>query len=272
MREQATRFGHRDHLVGLVGRAVRTASTGILIANTGMVHRVGPSRLHVELARSLNAAGYPTLRFDLSTLGDSDASGQRLSRSEQNLADMAAAMDLLTDVAGCTRFVLFGLCSGATVAHEAAVQLAPRVAGAVFIDGYTYRTPGFMLRYYLPRLLSARRIMQRMQRGHARREIAFAFDVPPRTRVRRQYRQMLAQGMQLCFIFSGGIGYYFNHPRQFRESFGRDVAGHPGVTLHYLPHTDHTYSLSGDREQLIGSIKTWLHGSVPTERSEDEKT
>lgn len=274
MEERARRFGVAEHLVGVVGLPEAAGNIGVIMVNTGMVYRVGPFRLHVELARRLNAEGYPTLRFDLSTLGDSGASGRPLSRIDQACADVAEAMDLLAREAGCSRFVLFGLCSGAAVAHQASRRLAPRVAGAVFIDGYTYRTLGFMLRYYVPLLLHIPRVLRSIARLGSRLrgagDIEFVVAIPPRAEVRADYQRMLAEGMKLCFIYSGGIGYYFNHPRQFRESFGRRLASHRGVTLHQLPRTDHTYSLVGDRALLIDTIVAWLHANLPVDLSHEQ--
>ncbi len=72
MQEQAFRFGRAQHLVGIAGMPISVArdAVGIIVHNAGLVHRIGPFRLHVEMTRRLNARGYPTLRFDLSTIGD----------------------------------------------------------------------------------------------------------------------------------------------------------------------------------------------------------
>lgn len=270
MQEQAFRFGEGKHLVGIAGLPFPggpEGTTGVIIVNMGMLYRAGPSRLHVTLSRQLNTCGYPTLRFDLSNLGDSDSGGGRLSRTEQVRADVVDAMDLLQRQAGCTRFVLFGLCSGAANIHEAIRHGDSRVVGAVFIDGYMYPTTGFRIRHYLPRLFSVRRIVHhlRLMRQPTRNDANFLFavDLPPRSRVRQDYRHMLEQGLNLCFIFSGGISDDFNHPRQFRECFGRHVATHSGVSMHYFAHADHTFSLGCDREMLIDTIATWLQEAVP---------
>lgn len=267
MPEQAFRFGSAAHLVGIAGLAAVPNELGVIVLNAGMVHRVGPFRLHVELTRRLNAAGYPTLRFDLATRGDSGASGQPINRADQVLADVSDAMDLLTAQAGCTRFVLLGLCSGAADAHLVA-RSDSRVAGVVFIDGYVYRTFGFRLRHYLPRLRSARNVLQYLARRGtgmlARNEsMTFTVQTPPKAQVRRDYVDMLERGLQLCFIYSGGISRRFNHARQFRECYGQ-LANHPGVSMSYLADTDHTYVLTGDRKLLLDAIAMWLARNFPT--------
>ncbi|MGP1664377.1 MAG: alpha/beta hydrolase [Rhodanobacter sp.] len=270
MNEAAFRFGRADHLVGVIGTPAGNAGgVGVIILNAGLVHRIGPFRLHVDLSRRLNVSGYPTLRFDLSTLGDSGASGALQSREQQTRADMADAMALLRTQAGCTQFVLVGLCSGAENAYLAACT-EPSVAGVVFLDGYAYRTLGFRLRHYLPRLMHPARIARFMLRhwraakeSHDVAEPSFGVQFPPQQQVRTELASMLKRGLRLCFIYSGGVSAYFNHRRQFRECFGRDIAGAPGVSVSFLPEVDHTYILLEDRQRLIGMIDTWLREQLP---------
>lgn len=269
MHEQAFRFGAARHLVGIVGLPpVIEHGVGVILLNAGMVYRVGPFRLHVDLSRRLNALGYPTLRFDLSTVGDSGASGKLLARPEQVVADVSDAMELLRQQSGCQRFVLFGLCSGAQNAHSAA-HADPRVAGAFFLDGYGHRTLGQRLRHYLPRLLKAGVWRQWLARRHAPAarapEPAFVVEPLPPSIVRRQLADMLERGLKLDFVYSGGVSRYFNHVRQFRECFGR-LADHPGVSVSYFQETDHTYVLSGDRQMLLDHVAQWMARHFPITR------
>lgn len=267
MREQAFRFGSDDHLVGIAGLTDTAAPIGVVVLNAGMVYRIGLFRMHVDLTRRLNAAGYPTLRMDLSTLGDSRASAHPLSHADQVLADVGAGMNLLAAHAGCRRFVLIGSCSGAANAHIVARRDA-RVAGVIFLDGFAYRTPGYRLRHYLPRLLSARRWLRRMQAtlekraARDRESLSFEVAVPPRATVRADYTDMLARGLKLCFVYSGGISERFNAARQFGEMYGK-LAAHPEVTVHYLAPADHSYVLVGDRQRLLDTINAWLADAFP---------
>ena len=266
MHEHATRFGRANHLIGIAGLPSPDArSTGVIVLNAGLVHRVGPFRLHVEMARQLAARGFPTLRFDLSTLGDSGASSESLSREQQARSDVADAMALLREQAGCSRFVLIGLCSGAQNAHLVA-HSNEAVAGAVFLDGYAYRSTGFKLRHYLPRLLNPARVVRHLARRLQPAPPAaagFGVEVPPQAQVREELAGMLQRGLKLCFIYSGGATGYFNHRCQFRECYGRAVAAHPGVSVSFLKDVDHTYILVGDRRRLLDSIESWLCTHFP---------
>jgi len=271
MSEAAHRFGATGHLVGITGipdPALTTRGVGVIVLNAGLVQRVGPFRLHVSLTRRLNACGYATLRFDLSGLGDSGVDGNLRSRQEQVSADISAAMRLLASHAGCTRFVLMGLCSGAANAHSAAREHA-EVVGAVFLDGYAYPTYGFRMRHYFAKLIHAspgRLIKAIFRRIRPRSRVAadplFEVGFPPRREVASDLFAMLGRGLNLLFIFSGGASSYFNHPRQFRECYGA-IALHPGIEVRYFDWADHTYVLGSDRVMLVDAIAEWTRRKFP---------
>ena len=75
----------------------RAGATAVLF-NAGSVRRIGPNRMWVEIARSWAARGVPTLRIDLSGVGDSDGDEVRFYQTPQfyrdDLADQVrAALD-----------------------------------------------------------------------------------------------------------------------------------------------------------------------------------
>lgn len=268
-REQAFRFGRARHLVGIAGVPDDTSATvGVIVLNAGLVHRIGPFRLHVEMTRRLNASGYPTLRFDLSTLGDSGSSGESQTKVQQVNADVDDAMRLLGQQAGCSRFVLIGLCSGAQNAHSVACS-DNKVVGAVFLDGYAYRTFGYRIRHYIPRLFDGERWRRALTRSRNQQAAAtrspepvFAVAPSPQAVVRTDLAGMIERGMRLSLIYSGGISNYFNHSRQFRECFG-SVVSHPYVSTSFLRESDHTYILTGDRHRLLDNIEHWIASNFP---------
>lgn len=273
MREQAARFGHDHHLLGILGLpSSDPRTTGVIVLNAGLVHHIGPFRLHVQMTRQFNACGFPTLRFDLSTVGDSGASNEALSREQQVRSDVSSAMALLTEQAGCSRFVLIGLCSGAQNAHLVS-HSNEAVAGAVFLDGYAYRTTGFKVRHYLPRLLHPARVLRFLSRKLRPAATAtaspFQVEFPPQARVRDEMADMLTRGLKLCFIYSGGASGYFNHRRQFSECYGPTLAAHPGISVSFLSEVDHTYILADDRKRLLDTIERWLCTHFPEVASQE---
>lgn len=269
MHEQAFRFGRARHLVGIAGLPASAPGTvGVIFLNAGLVHRVGPFRLHVDMTRRLNALGYPTLRFDLSTIGDSGATGESQTRNQQICADVDDAMQLLRQHAGCERFVLVGLCSGAEKAHVVAREenSHEKLAGAIFLDNFAYRTLGFKLRHYVPRVFDLRRWKRWLARKAQERVDGdvptFGVSAMPRPVVCADLRSMVARGLKLNLIYSGGIHMYFNHHRQFRECFG-SVMNDPAVSTRYIKEADHTYVLDCDRQRLIDHMGEWLTRNFP---------
>lgn len=269
MSERAFRFGRAQHLVGIAGLPERAPGPiGVIVLNAGLVHRVGPFRLSVDMTRRLNSLGYPTLRFDMSTIGDSGATGESQTRVQQVCGDVDDAMALLQQQAGCSRFVLIGLCAGAEKAHTVARDRSShaKVTGVVFLDGFAYRTLGFKLRHYLPRVFNPGKLMRwlarRSRRGGDGDGPAFSVAPLPQNVVSEDLRDMVERGLKLCMIYSGGINMYFNHVRQFRECFGSVMAS-PAVSTRYIEETDHTYVLADDRRHLLDHIEAWLCRNFP---------
>jgi pimeloyl-ACP methyl ester carboxylesterase len=147
MKERTVLIGEDPALVGIVTEPGSASDVecrpACLLLNAGLVHRVGPNRLHVRLARELAAAGFRACRFDLSGRGDSEVRRDGLPFLESSVAEIRTVMDYLGKT-GSRRFVLMGICSGAVNALQLAA-VDPRVAGCVAIDGPAYPTR----RYYL---------------------------------------------------------------------------------------------------------------------------
>jgi pimeloyl-ACP methyl ester carboxylesterase len=135
MIERITRF-QDSRLVGIFhvpDALVAEDLPGIVMLSPGLVHRVGPNRLYVKIARALAADGYPVLRFDFSGIGDSAPRTDSLPIEKSTLAEAEAAIDHLIEQTGRTRVVLIGHCSGALISWATAFN-DERVAGVVAIS------------------------------------------------------------------------------------------------------------------------------------------
>jgi pimeloyl-ACP methyl ester carboxylesterase len=154
-REKAMAYGATTPLTGVLTLPARLPPPGrpvVVFLNAGLIHHVGPNRLHVTLSRALAAAGYVACRFDLAGIGDSPHRGDGLPIPDGVAADIAATLDHLEATLGARRFVLFGLCAGADNALAAAAA-DPRVVGAVLLDPSIHRTPAWYRHYYAGRAL-----------------------------------------------------------------------------------------------------------------------
>lgn len=107
---------------------VVASATAVLIVVGGPQYRVGSHRQFVLLARALAKAGFATMRFDCTGMGDSEGD----PRSFDALGpDLRAALDALSRACPDTqRTVVWGLCDGASAALLFATN-DPRVAGIV---------------------------------------------------------------------------------------------------------------------------------------------
>lgn len=279
MKERPIVFGQDSRLVGVLTEAAGadrgTQRTACIFVNAGLVHRVGPNRLYVRLARELAALGCPSLRFDLSNRGDSAARRDGLAFLEGGLDDVRAAMEVLSRTVQAERFVLMGICSGAVTALYAATR-DPRVAGAIAIDGPVYKTPGYYLRYYTRRLAKGQtwknaltgrntigRLLARSRRHpaapRAEDEFAHLYDdvaVPTREESSKALRALVDRGTKLLFIYTGSWSIY-NYENQFRDAFPELMKG-GAIRVVYAPDADHTFTRLHHQERLLGIVGGWF--------------
>jgi dienelactone hydrolase len=276
--ERCVTFGPGRALVGIVsdpGTDLSRARPAVILLNAGLIHRVGPNRLHVRLARRLAAEGFLAMRVDLSGRGDSDARRDSLSFSESGILETRHAMEHLSSAAGVRRFVLMGICSGATTAGDVAYYDA-RVAGAAIIEGAAYPTPRFLLRYYRKRLLrwSTWQNTAAGLNGPGRRiRRAFGVRVPaaPEADMSRDgavagatsdalapaLTAMVERGVELLAVFSGSTKEYA-YAGQLREAFPSVDFGRQ-LEEAYFPNADHTFTRRRDQDQLIERLMAWMN-------------
>jgi len=134
--EEAIVFGTNVRLVGIATApspgTMNRERTGVILLNAGVVHRVGPSRLYVTLARRLAQRGFTVLRFDHSGIGDSQPRDDQLTFDQSSVNETVDAMNWLAAERQCARFVLIGLCSGTLTAFRAA-QIDSRITSLVLL-------------------------------------------------------------------------------------------------------------------------------------------
>lgn len=280
--ERVHTMGDDGNLVGIVtlppGDDGSARSTPFLVLlNAGLVHRIGPFRMSVQLARRIARKGCRVLRFDQAGLGDSAPRSQ--STSTDILLDAQQAFDFLSHRYGASRFIVGGLCSGAMNAHRVALA-DPRVTGVILLDGYAWPT----LSWYADRVLgrlrrpstwhafasrslgTAKRHLRDRLSGRATsiatepevdpRQTLFYQDWPPRSEVRADIDRIVGRGARMLFVYTGGWS-SFVHPRQFDEMFPR-LAGRERITVTYHPSSDHTYLLAADRDAMLRDVETFV--------------
>ncbi len=266
MTERAVTFGAHGTLVGVVAEPATpgVGTRAVLMSNIGMHHRIGPFRLYVELSRALAASGLFALRFDVSGMGDSAPRRETGSPTALAARDLDDAMTFMTAEYGVTEFVLVGLCSGVDSTHAVAA-LDTRVRGAVFIDGYSYPTLGYTVRRAVLRPLQPGRwvrLARRLVNGQHRRAagaagaVVFAREEPTQSQFANDVLAMSSRNTRLLFLYTGGVTYRFNSPRQLREMLGVSAAP-AGIECALMPQADHVFSRTDQRRALCDRVTRW---------------
>ena len=276
MKEFIHSFGEFGNLTGIstVPDTVSKAEIVVLM-NAGVVHKVGPFRLNVDIARELCKEGYIVFRFDLSGLGDSAKIKSNLNYYESTIKDFQYAFDFLSEHMQKNRFIVAGLCTGADNAHKIAVK-DQRVVGVICLDGYGYPTS----MYYWLRLKNrigtpakfVNTLIQRTLGLFIKKPILplrseyfqtdldvndYVWNLPQKTDFIKDMQLLFSRSTHLLYVYSGGVSGYYLYKEQFHDVFkGYEFCN--VVEVHHSPHADHTYKIRKDRMELLAIIKQWL--------------
>lgn len=264
-------FGPSGGLVGVLTRPEVAAADllsrpAVVLLNAGVIHRVGPSRIHVRLARRLAEMETTSFRLDLPGLGDSRGLGGSELLLDDALAGIKAAFDALERHGVADRFVVFGLCSGAAHAFAVATSDA-RVRGIVLADPPvvfpTWKSINLkrFRRFWRPSVWHGV-VTGRYGPLTRLRAVARGAQVPApvssvdQHQVREQLRALAARGVKVFYLSTGAARDYV-YRRQFLDAF-------PGLGLERLtstemfPDASHTFTREADRRDLEEAVATWV--------------
>lgn len=228
----------------------------VVLFNAGLIHRVGPFRLHVQLARELSEQGFDVFRFDLPQRGDAPT-GSHFTK-EQAVAEVFDAIEAVT---GSRHFIVGGICSAADLGWKIASTDA-RVVGLLLLDGMAVQNfwfrvgqlslllkrpvaswPGMALRFFRPKSAAMPGIMDYR-------------DWPEPAQFRQQLAQMLVRGVGVLALYTGGISYYLLHARQLDAGYGA-LRQHRGLQLEFMPEIDHLLFSPVHRRMILDRIHVW---------------
>lgn len=289
MREEAVLIGKGQSLVGVLTHPPTESwgrvKSAVILLNPGIVHRVGPGRIYVKLARALASTGFIALRFDFSGIGDSVIRGDNLTFEKSAIAETREAMDFLTTRRGIREFILLGGCSGARIAFDTACS-DPRVGGALLINFpfeeedhesehpdavhrrafFYYRTTAlFNVRSWL-RLATGQADYRQLFRslwGATKRGIAVKESASQSGKqFRVEMRRLVDRQVQVSFVCSSGD----SRLGELRIAGGRELkrlCAQRKLALHVIKRSDHTFSSLRDQEQLIKVVLRQAQTMVP---------
>jgi hypothetical protein len=300
IREEAVSMGG---LIGILAEptqpSMESPFPAILLHNVGANSHVGPNRLYVRMARRWAALGFRVLRFDTTGLGDSPASGRTPENrvySATAPGDSLRAMDFLAQTRATPRFVLMGLCSGASVSFHAALA-DRRVAALVLMNILVFdwkegdsvdarrRQHVKSTRFY-SRAFWGRQVWARLIRGEVNVTV-IAHGLLKKAWARVRYigsRAMLGEG-EVALGLRSLIGRGTDVLLVFdAEDGGRDVVdAHLGTNAARLQHsrgfhfeviegTDHTFSPLWAQEHLLSMLTRHLLNLFATTRVSNESS
>lgn len=271
-------------------------SEAVLLVNSGAVRRIGPNRIHTELARQwAEAEGKTTLRIDLAGLGESDGSEAQAEHlyNDSVIPDARVAIDELQR-RGFSRITIVGLCSGAYVAYHSAL-VDDRVARVVMINPQTFyfrkgasldverRQAGKAAQHYRTALRN-RDNWLRLVKGDVNvhktaRALGQAVFSKTRdrltelkgrvigfeaNRVERDFQKLLGRGVDLRLLYSQydpGVDYLFAY-------LGRDLhrlgSARRQIDMTVVPGPDHTFSAWWARAWLSSYLTQVIQSPIRT--------
>jgi len=274
--EKALLFGDGKSLVGVVTDPEPSATPlgrGVIILNAGVLHRVGPNRIHVQLARALSREGFVALRFDFSGIGDSRQAGGHEHFVRRAAREVTEAMDFLERSRGLSQFVVVGICAGADHGLQASLDDS-RVRGAVLVDGYNRLSLGFgmalhryrqkllkprsWLRFITGRSLTWTALRNLVASRHSIRAVLAPPDstLPAPEEFVAQIQALAGRGTDLLLVYTGISAAYYNYKRLLR----RKVSSAPlreRVRIEHLADSDHLFTLRPNRERLVELVRVW---------------
>lgn len=274
VKERAIKVGNPSPLIGILCEPSHfdAEKPAVLLLNSGVMHRTGTCRLSVKLARKLADAGYASVRFDYSGIGDSDTRRGSLSFVDSAPLETAEIMDFLEKRRGIKTFILYGLCSGADAAYETA-KIDSRVKAICQIDPYCYRNVGWYLRHYGPRFFSldvwARFFKNRLSSTRVFHQTikdidpefvevaSYIREFPQQSELVAGLESLLERNINLYSIFTSGQSLVLNHASQFRNSLGA-LDTRNLLRVDYHPEASHIITEPDSQKVVVDNIVEWV--------------
>lgn len=270
--ESALQLGANPVMFGILHTPETDHAPGIafVFLNAGLIHRPGPFRLYVELARRLQDAGFTSVRIDQTGKGDSERR-PGLGVIEAADADVQVVADYFASAGQPRQLVLIGLCSGADDSFWIA-DTRSDIKGMIAFDGYCGKTPKFhsIALARKARRVTPRRLLRKLASVFGGRpngmaggapagktdELADLRNFPPDGAGAAHFHRQFEKQMQLLYVFTGDVSDYYNHPGQL-HAYVEDPRADTLLRECFLPHARHTYPFPTHREEVADIVIKW---------------
>lgn len=272
----------------------------ILLTNSGTNHRVGPSRLYVQLARQLSGFGFVVIRVDLPGIGDSIVNKRKDENIEYIDQGYEQIIELIRKVSSGrkeSKFVVSGLCSGAYFSfHTALNENSDKIVEALMINPLTFYWETGMTadtspaknfgawNWYKKALLSVKS-WKKILGGKAnysyllktiylRMKVKLGVNNQLDTKLNNEHNlgkhleEIADKGTQLSFIFSrSDPGYDLLTTLGGRRV--KKLIKKRKITMKFIENADHTFSKFEPRTQVIDFVVKHLLDSYAIKNDKD---
>jgi len=290
-REEVLICGGERNLIGIhCIPKVQTSDVAVVFLNAGLIHRAGPGRLYVQLARALAGKGIASLRIDFSSLGDSPPRRAAIPLLQLAALEPSEAVEAMLRK-GAKQVYLAGICSGAFAALRSVCADA-RIAGAILINPQELAQIGgdesqnWARRYFTKSLFSAKawrnlftgRIKyKRLVSTIFRQAVALtqprapSEDGPaPITALRSDVSAVIARGGRLFFLVSQS-DISVEHVDHIRR--GLDVEVSDRIDYAEIAGSEHLFTRPQDKQAVQRAVLDWIescskaHDQAPASNS-----
>lgn len=271
MIEEPLQFGPGGRLFGILTSPDAPTSNAaelpvFVFLSSGLLHRTGPRRLYVRLARELAQQGFSSLRVDLAGRGDSTPS-PGISEEESLAKDYEEIVSVLESRMGPVRLVLGGLCSAADDALKLTTGDS-RINGLILLDPVCERDSGFHFRR-LARVMATplryamwikNRLKSRAKSGQSLTEakidrLAMRHN-PGAEAMRDAFEAIRDRQGRVLSVFTSYATVYLNQAGQLNRVL-RVKGFKQFCTSLFWPGAEHPFTLELHRAQLIEAVRTW---------------
>ena len=271
MKEKIIKLDPAGQFIGILSTLEEESQKPVIIfLNAGIVHRIGPNRLHVKLARSFASAGFDALRFDMSGLGDSPSGEAGLSYEEQSVLDVKMAVDHMSTLYPDRPIILFGICSGADNGYKAALE-DTRIKGLMMLDPYAYQNAGAKISDLAQRAQDPerwKRLVGRLAGGNtapeeAEEEIHKDDNdriAPPKEEFGNDLQTISQNGTKLLMLYTSTVRHLINDRAQFFKTFKGFEFG-DRITVDVWGDVDHTFTTLASQKRLSTYLVDWLQNN-----------
>lgn len=276
MEESLTQFGEKNLINGIITHPDNNPKEiGVILLNAGFLHKVGPNRIYVRIARKLAQDGYTALRFDFSGIGDSYSSNKAISSTERKESEIKNSIDYLSEKYNIRKIVLLGFCSGADAASSLSGK-DKRIVALILINGYfvnedqigqvyTEAQQNLQRRYYKDSFLKLNRLKRLITGKSNYKDIAKSLSGRKQTGqnfILDNWKIITTENdLSVLIVCSTGSVSYDIY-QLYLKKYLEEIELKNKIIVEIIDNTDHMFTLINSQNLIIDKISNFIKTSV----------